>query len=225
MIINMTSGGVMPERIIDAQTITPGTKNQVIEEGTYLRGPLTILGDEDLNEENIKDGKNIFGVAGKYGVGANVWRKSVITQPEIAVNNPSAYFAYRAGSDTIEISSPNFDLTQITDWITFFDGFKAVGSNVERRFYNSYGALGLIFQDTAYAAVRSFTATSKATATMGMSKAATAELSYTYQYVGAKVMQPMAISPVGYITSDNPSEYPNGGLHTDGYYYELVETI
>lgn len=64
MIINMTSGGVMPDRILDAQTITPGTKDQIIEEGTYLRGPLTILGDADLIPENIKENEEIFGKVG-----------------------------------------------------------------------------------------------------------------------------------------------------------------
>lgn len=66
MIINMQSGGVVPERIIDAQTITPSTENQVIEEETFLRGALTILGDSDLLPGNIVNGKNIFGVEGSY---------------------------------------------------------------------------------------------------------------------------------------------------------------
>lgn len=64
MIINMQSGGVVPERIIDAQTITPGTSNKTLTAGTYLRGAQTILGDADLTPENIKNGVDIFGVMG-----------------------------------------------------------------------------------------------------------------------------------------------------------------
>lgn len=66
MIINMTSGGVVPERILDAQTITPGKENQVIEEETFLRGALTVLGDEDLTPENIRNGVELFGVSGTF---------------------------------------------------------------------------------------------------------------------------------------------------------------
>lgn len=76
MIINMTSGGVVPERIIDEETITPGTENVVLEEGTYLRGPLTILGDEDLIPENIIKGKEIFGVIGNGVTPAIVYEYS-----------------------------------------------------------------------------------------------------------------------------------------------------
>ena len=59
-------GGVVPKVNLDAKTITPGTKNQVIEKGTYLKGPLTILGDADLISSNIKKGVNIFGVMGSF---------------------------------------------------------------------------------------------------------------------------------------------------------------
>lgn len=64
MIINMQSGGVVPERIIDAQTIIPGIADQVMAAGTYLRGAQTIKGDADLIPGNIKDGVNLFGVLG-----------------------------------------------------------------------------------------------------------------------------------------------------------------
>ena len=57
-------GGVVPKVNLDATTITPGTENQVINAGTYLKGDLTVLGDEDLIPANIKEGKNIFGVVG-----------------------------------------------------------------------------------------------------------------------------------------------------------------
>lgn len=45
-------------------TITPGTSNQTIATGTYITGTQTILGDADLQPQNIKSGINIFGVAG-----------------------------------------------------------------------------------------------------------------------------------------------------------------
>lgn len=64
MILNMGGGGVVPKVNLDATTITPGTKNKVIKEKTYLRGALTVLGDSDLIPENIKNGVDVFGVVG-----------------------------------------------------------------------------------------------------------------------------------------------------------------
>ena len=50
-----------------AQTITPGSVNQVISSGRYLAGNQTILGDANLLSENIKSGVSIFGKMGTYG--------------------------------------------------------------------------------------------------------------------------------------------------------------
>lgn len=66
MIFNMQSGGVVPDRTIDAQTITPGTADKEIKAGTYLRGKTTIKGDADLIAANIKKGVEIFGVTGDF---------------------------------------------------------------------------------------------------------------------------------------------------------------
>lgn len=47
-----------------AQTYTPGTSNQTIDNGQYLIGDQTIKGDANLVAENIKQGVSIFGVTG-----------------------------------------------------------------------------------------------------------------------------------------------------------------
>ena len=47
-----------------AQTITPGTQDQIIAAGKYLAGAQTIQGDVNLVAENIKKGVTIFGVTG-----------------------------------------------------------------------------------------------------------------------------------------------------------------
>lgn len=64
MIFNMQSGGVVPDQYLEERTITPGTADQVINAGTYLRGAQTIKGDPDLIPANIKDGVEIFGITG-----------------------------------------------------------------------------------------------------------------------------------------------------------------
>lgn len=66
MIFNMQQGGVTPEKIQGATTITPSTANQTVNAGTYLSGNLTVTGDADLVAGNIRKGKNIFGVAGTF---------------------------------------------------------------------------------------------------------------------------------------------------------------
>ena len=47
-----------------AQTITPGTADQIIMSGRYLAGAQTIKGDSNLSSGNIVSGKSIFGVLG-----------------------------------------------------------------------------------------------------------------------------------------------------------------
>lgn len=58
-------------QIQEAQTITPGTTPQTIQANVYLTGAQTILGDENLVPENIKDNVSIFGVTGTYGGGGS----------------------------------------------------------------------------------------------------------------------------------------------------------
>lgn len=49
-----------------AQTITPGTADQMLAAGQYLSGAQTIKGDANLVSGNIKSGVSIFGVTGTY---------------------------------------------------------------------------------------------------------------------------------------------------------------
>lgn len=49
-----------------AQTITPGTADQIIASGQYLSGKQTIKGDANLLPGNIKSGVTVFGVDGAY---------------------------------------------------------------------------------------------------------------------------------------------------------------
>ena len=63
MIFNM-GGGTIPKQTYYETTITPGTEDQIIPEGTFLKGDLTILGDPDLKAKNIVKDVEIFGVVG-----------------------------------------------------------------------------------------------------------------------------------------------------------------
>lgn len=46
-----------------AQTITPSTSNKVLAKGNY-RGDITVKGDADLVDKNIKSGVSLFGING-----------------------------------------------------------------------------------------------------------------------------------------------------------------
>ena len=59
---NALHTGAIPP--LDAQTITPGTSDQIIAAGQYLAGAQTIKGDIHLQPENIAQGVTLFGVVG-----------------------------------------------------------------------------------------------------------------------------------------------------------------
>lgn len=67
MIINMTGGG-KPE--LQAKTVTPSTSNVVVTPDSGYDGlsQVTVNGDPELVAGNIKEGVNIFGIEGTYGV-------------------------------------------------------------------------------------------------------------------------------------------------------------
>ena len=67
MIINMTGGG-KPE--LQAKTVTPSTSNVVVTPDSGYDGlsQVTVNGDPELVAGNIKEGVNIFGIEGTYGI-------------------------------------------------------------------------------------------------------------------------------------------------------------
>ena len=76
--ISQTYVGSKVPRVV-AKTITPGTADKTaIDSGSYANGTITVLGDADLESENIKTGVNIFGIDGNYsGEGFTLQEKSV----------------------------------------------------------------------------------------------------------------------------------------------------
>ena len=64
--------GTIPS--LAAQTITPGTTDQVIAAGSYLSGATTVKGDSNLTAANIADGVEIFGVTGQLSSGMEFYK-------------------------------------------------------------------------------------------------------------------------------------------------------
>ena len=73
---------------ISAATITPGTKDQTLKAGFYLKGTQTIKGDTNLIAGNILKGKSIFGVNGTVIAEANSSAHTVPTG-KTAVSAPN----------------------------------------------------------------------------------------------------------------------------------------
>ena len=67
---NASSSTVVVGTAQGAQTITPGTADQVISAGTYLSGAATVKGDANLVAANISSGVEIFGITGELTASA-----------------------------------------------------------------------------------------------------------------------------------------------------------
>lgn len=220
MIVNMQSGGVVPERIIDAQTITPGTAEQVISAGTYLRGNLTIAGDADLIPANIKEDKNIFGVQGTPGgSGANVWSKCNAAQAtcNIKIGAPTGadttvFPIILTGEESIfkfdDLVGQSFSLTDDT-----FSYSINIISTTQAEVYRVGDLLGtytIIYNESAktfYLNRLSFGTTVRIISNINLT------------------ITGLAKTLLKFVVDDDISAYPNGAVHTDGYYYELLAQV
>ena len=224
MIFNMGGGGVVPKYNKDAETITPGTSDIIIPAFTYLKGDLTIVGDGNLIPENIPSDVNIFGVQGTRppNYGLNVWRKSIYV-PEVTITNPS--FKVRTTSNkNIVISNENFDLTKVTDYKSFFVNFKVSSINYFNTYNSSTGQLGWYFNGYN-APISSFDPVNKKLVLVNNASSPYSNFTGTFTFTGSKTFPSGAGDAVGFVVNDDSSAYPNGGLHTDGYYYELLGHI
>jgi len=69
--------GTMPNK--GSISVTPGATNKSYSSGYY--SGISVQGDTDLVSENIKSGKNIFGVNGSFSGGAKSIQKGIFTKP------------------------------------------------------------------------------------------------------------------------------------------------
>ena len=218
MIINMTSGGVVPERIIDAQTITPGTENIVFADGTYLRGPLTILGDKDFKAENIPADVNLFGVQGTRppDAGANVWQRGHYTPAQ----NLSVKFSY-VSSTQIKLSHTGIPISKLV-------GVK-ICYQTEDRINSSYYT---VLSETQLRQYRGGSLMGNYNFTYDESTGIlTLPSKPTYPWTSTEIFPTFNVSLeevfdiIDHIVNDDLSAYPSEGLHTDGLYYRLLAAV
>lgn len=224
MIINMTSGGVVPERILDAQTITPSTEDQVIEEGTYLREPIIILGDEDFIPENIPADTNLFGLQGTRPPdhGLNVWERG-----NYGGNRPYSIrfqFISQIGTgdaNKIQVIPTGIGIEEVT--LSMLANFYLFGnqSSGDKAYFNSNGTQITRYHDNVYV--------SNGTCSYNPSTGILTTQHVVLQDASVATNTLTGELPPEYITqdfivSDNPAAYPSNGQKGE-YYYKLLASV
>ena len=225
MIINMQSGGVVPERILDAQTITPSTENQVIDAGTYLRGALTVVGDADLVPTNIPSDVKLFGVQGTRSpnYGANAWSKSI---------DNGLIYNEQSISD-VNVGSGSYNST-ITAY--YADSFSYDETTKKFTLVNPNSRTCLLYQfyqESAYFPnkyiISDITKTSGATlykvSSISTEVYGSGDKYRRLEATGVSLVPAHDRDIVSFVVDDNNTAYPNGAIHTDGYYYELLGQV
>ena len=202
---------VIPEVTAQTPVITQIAENLGVTITTPSGTNKQILQGNNANLLNIKNN------AKKEGL--NVWKKSIYA-PEVTITNPS-FKATTKYDKNIVISDENFDLTKVTDYKKFFVNFK-VSSSCYFDTYNSYtGQLGWYFNGSN-APIKSFEPTNKRLVLETNASSPYSNFTGTFTFSGTKTFPAGAGELLGFVVDDDPSAYPNGAVHTDGYYYELL---
>jgi len=123
-----------------SQTYTPGTGNQTISAGQYLSGIQTIAGDADLIAENIRSGKNIFGVAGS----SNVKKVTTLGRQQSTSSSNWVYCYF-----DIHSLVSNYSSLTIDNFIVQLNQFRTIDNDTLPSFSYSYNpSNGIITLDS-----------------------------------------------------------------------------
>ena len=150
--------------------------------------------------------------------GLYVWTRHYYT-PEETITNPTFVGVepiLNSAYDRIKIEDESFDITRISDFKTFFNGFNSTDG---RMLYIENDVLKW-YKPRAAQTISTFNTSSK----LLLTKTTTTTLKeerYTYVFSGTKTLKPVIGNIKDYVIDDDPSAYPNGGTK-DGYYYELL---
>lgn len=221
------SGVIVHPTPSQEKTVIPTADGfKVSPETGKLLSAVFVDGDIDLVAGNIKQGVNIFGVDGSFdnSHGAYVWSKSEVMQPEISYTNPAISVKTVQSGKNITITSSEIDFTKIptADLKNFFNGF----TNGTQYFYLSGSVLVFQINSGYYQSIESITVNSANSVTMVMSSGFDGYgTTYTLSYSGKKTVQELSVNTIGFVVSNDSSDYPSAGEHTDGYYYELIGSV
>ena len=204
MILNALGGPVKIEKFVPRQVITPGTELISFPERSYFYEGLTVEGDPNLIPENIAKDVRIFNVTGTMsgGEGKHAWKKyngepttHTISFEHIVLGNPSV----------LQVSCNTLDLTQFDS--SFFVGFS--GNYYGTATYEFISNMAIKLNSTSY----SFTY-DPLTAQITINAQLGVKCSFTSANKELKEL-------LGYVVSDNESDYPDEGTF-EGYYYKKI---
>lgn len=200
----------------DAQTITPGTSNQIIGAGKYLIGDQIIAGDTNLVAENIKNGISIFGVAGTLSTGIDT-SDATATSTDIL----SGKTAYVNGS---KVTGTIATVTQATPSISVNSSGLITASSTQDAGYVTAGTKSVTSQLTTQGAQTITPGTANKTIASGTYLTGTQTIKGDSNLVASNIKSGVSIFGVaGSLTSGiTPAYVVQNGTRADGSSYIIV---
>lgn len=131
--------GTIPSQA--AKTITPkATSQTAIAAGTYASGAVTVAGDADLVDSNIKKGVSIFGVNGSYTSDATATAADIAEGKTAYIDGEKITGTHtcpegEGGIDTSDATATSADI--VTGKTAYVNGEKVTGSMVIQSYYVS----------------------------------------------------------------------------------------
>ena len=155
--------------------------------------------------------------------GLYAWKKNSYS-PAVSLENPTFdYISATVSSSSSDYTFGNFsfDISIIDDWKKFFTGF--VNTNGYGSNFPSYGVFHNYSDNGNWNYTVSEVNLSEGTVTIHIGGyCGDYESEGTYKYTGTKVVSEEIKEFIGYIVSDKETAYPNGEVHTDGYFYRYA---
>lgn len=154
--------------------------------------------------------KAVLETAAGVGGGKYVWEQCKLSPK--SVTNPTIHL--QQNGNNVDVTSNDVDVTALTD--EFFDGFYlTVGNPGAYIFEYANGQLTYYNKESNWSKTCYYDSSLR-------QLVFSEDLGYKYDatYNGTKTYNAPVV--IGYVTSNDATAYPNGGIHTDGLYYRLL---
>lgn len=127
----------------DAQTYTPGTVNQYIDENYYLTGRQTIKGDANLIPENIASGVSIFGVTGTHKSSSGIDTSDATATADNIENGKTAYAKGEKVTGNLLVAD-NFTMDKSAAKVAWDNGdLKITGTSASKCILRSFATINI----------------------------------------------------------------------------------
>ncbi len=174
-----------------------------------------------LHKQDILDLPTAAEIAAEASTGLYVWKKCNYT-PEESVSGltfTATFPVITAEKDYCNIVAENYDTSRIDNFIDFYDGFHRTDSayylfeKTNDKLYYNQGGVG---SEVTKAEPDKITFSGNMTRLV--------EQVYTFTCNSAKSLKSVIGEIAGYVVSDSPTSYPDGGVQ-DGFWYERIDKL